>query len=71
MGMKTPEARVRHDEILSEVVSMGTDYTFLDLIDIIGSIMNIHKPGGYGLCASCRGVSYPCPTIQAIESHLR
>jgi hypothetical protein len=68
------------DEILTEIVSMGTGSSPDDLIDVIGAVIELHKPKDfYGdvICSQCWpmaelfSVEYPCPTIEAIIRELK
>jgi hypothetical protein len=69
---------MNHDEMLTEIVAIGTGDNPADLIDILGAVLDLHVVakfnGGrnHGLnrrCTEC-GFAYPCPTIEAIEKGL-
>jgi len=59
------------DELLTEVVAIGTGFYPEDLIDVIGAVINLHTPEGTTekQCAHDFKI-WPCPTIQAIENGL-
>ena len=62
------------DELLTEIVSMGTGDSPEDLIDVFGVVIELHR-SNYGLCKECTtsvvNIPYPCRTIQAIERELK
>jgi hypothetical protein len=66
---------MNHDELLTEIVAIGTGDNAADLIDILGAVLNLHTPFDYShhftdkvfiQCKLCYK-AYPCATIQAIE----
>ena len=68
-----------HDEMLTEIVAIGTGDNPEDLIDILGAVLELHTPFNYShhftdrvftYCSTCKNNEYPCPTIQAIEKGL-
>jgi hypothetical protein len=67
-----------NDEILTEIVAIGTGDNHEDLIDVLGAVLNLHTPFEYShhftdkvfiQCKLCYK-AYPCATIQAIEREL-
>jgi len=57
-----------HDELLTEIVAIGTGDNAADLIDILGAILDIHTPEGNSAQQCSHDLKiWPCPTIQAIE----
>jgi hypothetical protein len=60
-----------HDEILTEIVAIGTGDSHEDLIDILGAVLDIHKPEGKDAQQCSHDFKmWPCPTIEAIEDRL-
>ena len=79
--MDEGELRVTHDELLDCV---KPEYAYGKIGDALRAVVELHKPYyneglTVGHCKGCqttldnitRHVSYPCPTIQAIEKELR
>jgi hypothetical protein len=66
------------DELLTEIVAKGTGPDHEDLIDVLGAVLEIHKPTRKNECSFCYKLSngivnlmpYPCPTVKAIEREL-
>lgn len=65
--------QMTHDELRSKI----QHYNWVeanDLIQALDALVELHKPwpGGCSHCINIEGgyMSYPCPTIQAIEKEL-
>ena len=60
------------DELLTEIVAIGTGFYPEDLIDVLGAVINLHSPEGRGeqQCAHDKR-AWPCETIQAIEKEVQ
>ena len=67
----TDGEEVTHDELLTEIVAIGTGDTPADLIDVLGAVLSLHIPAGHSAqqCNHDKKI-WPCPTIQAIEDAL-
>ena len=59
---------MNHDELLTEIVAIGTGDNHEDLIDVLGAVLALHTPEGDNeqQCSHDKKL-WPCPTIQAIE----
>ena len=67
-----------HDELLAEI-NLASRGEYASLAVALIAVVELHKPmlwknldndtDGYK-CQVCKGNSYPCPTIQAIEKEL-
>ena len=71
-----------HDELLTEIVAIGTGDHSEDLIDVLGEVLSLHTPvllNTVEVCKACMYVRpldapvipYPCQTVQAIERHIQ
>ena len=67
-----------HDELLASIIDYGEngpiDYGQIDLSKALRAVVELHKPccDLEELCAECNpNVTYPCPTIQAIEEQIK
>jgi hypothetical protein len=68
---------VTHDELVNEVVY--GEQTRFALANALRAVVELHRPTydfGNGHCLNCAYaggelMSYPCPTIQAIEKELK
>ena len=60
------------DELMTEVVALGSGYDFIELIDVIGAVITLHSPEGNNeqQCAHDKR-AWPCETIQTIGSWLQ
>ena len=59
-----------HDELLAKIEASDDNLNFYAL----RAVVELHKPWNFG-CSHCINIeggymSYPCPTIQAIEKEL-
>ena len=72
-----------HDELLEKIQNSRNDYNYVTPHNALRAVVELHKPYyneglTVGHCKGCqttldnitRHVSYPCPTIQAIEKEL-
>ena len=66
-----------HDELLTEIDSLNNSCSVVDRVaTALRAVVELHKPSDWDNCLACSGktnetiVSYPCPTIQAIEKGL-
>ena len=70
-----------HDELLASIEKM-MNHDAIFMKDALRAVVELHKPDKEGLCAmncvdvdddgySWTQVTYPCPTIQAIEKELK
>ena len=71
-----------HDELLASIIDYGEngpiDYGQIDLSKALRAVVELHKPEPLDergdVCLTCCPdllTLYPCPTIQAIEEHLK
>lgn len=65
---------VTHDELLAEVDRLIAVLTDSFGMSVLREVVELHRPAGH-YCFSCigengKGVSYPCPTIQAVQKGL-
>ena len=72
-----------HDELLASIIDYGEngpiDYGQIDLSKALRAVVELHKPDMRGNCDICSWiigkpgfvVYSACPTIQAIEEHLK
>ena len=63
-----------HDELLAELDHLISVFTDSFGMKVLRSVVELHRPAGH-YCFSCigengKGVSYPCPTIQAVQKGL-
>ena len=72
-----------HDELLTSLEQM-MNHDAIFMKDALRAVVELHKPDGNSNCAYCNKrfackkcgsrlesyISYPCPTIQAIEKEL-
>ena len=71
-----------HNELLASIIDYGEngpiDYGQIDLSKALRAVVELHKPEPLDergdVCLTCCPdllTLYPCPTIQAIEEHLK
>lgn len=67
-----------HDELPYAAMIKDLNKLIRKQMKAINTVMQLHRPqditlrnGEWGInCIECDGLSYPCPTIQAIEKEL-
>jgi len=74
VAMKSPEARIYHQELIAKVETTNRSH-----LKMLKDLLDLHAPGGFGLCKVCAEVrahgsirsSYPCRTVRTIERRLK
>ena len=66
-----------HEELLKSIEILIADFCEGEYCatcapyKALRAVIELHAPYGDMMCVVCEGISYPCSTIQAIESELK